>query len=474
MAAIANAGEERPAAPKALTRAAMIAVALLVGLAIIPRLLIYWSIQFPAPSGDAILFASVSSYHCREGVFLTPIFPLDPSGEYKYIWHAIGQPAVISLLNFDCSNAGLFIALTAVIVLTVAISFLLLASRVSFLLWMAFILALFALQVKQGFRPETLAIPVVLLLEHFRAKVQSSAWICFLLLLAWIHPTVFILHAAYSLCTMERAQWDTIVRTSKTWIPMSAGVTLALVALYPFKISELLNGIVLQGKLFSQRTDGSLFTYYIRSDFFPMFGLAFAGVYLMQVWRHKALILMAPMIWFYAVRVPPAYYNIVPLFVALLHGLLLQPRNTEQSASRPGDTRQGAGVALGLVGILAWAGITQGNLRDLHSYSTYHATLSSSIARYRQLESEGATVCKVPPFFSLFLPSTFFAPSYDPGSRQCGANVGAQRSVDLVAGSLGAEPNCVPWARGQEKNVLDSIYKTDSGYSFSECKAAGR
>lgn len=446
-------------------------IVLVAALVIVPRLLLYGSIQFPAPVGDEILFASVASYHCREGVFATPIFPLDASGEYKYIWHAIGQPALLSYLNPGCTNAGMFMALALIGVLTLAFAYFSLARTTGPVWALLFALAAFALQVKQGFRPETLAIPIVMLCEHFRWRLKHPAWVYGLLLLAWVHPTVFILQAVYSVLTSDRKQWLVVLNAWRVWVPVSVAALCLFVVIYPFRISELLGGLALQGQLFAERSDGELATYFLRSDFFPLFGLAFGLVYVLQALRHKALWLMMPLLWFYAFRVPPAYYNIVPLFVVLLQGLLLRAADPDHTP--PQRERKVIAFATGLAGLLACVGLAQGNLRDIHSYLSHRSTLDQASTAYARLQATDVAACKVPPFFTLFLPSSFFKPSYEVEARQCAANAPAQQRVDIFPGTGAAqrqrEPACTPWPSQNTGSLLDKVFRTDSGYSFTTC-----
>jgi hypothetical protein len=94
----------------------------LVAVLALARLLLYLGLQLPAPVGDGVLFASVAQYHCGTGRFETPIFPLDPTGAYRYIWHGIGWPWLLSLLNPTCTIEGSFLALSLVMVGTAAFS----------------------------------------------------------------------------------------------------------------------------------------------------------------------------------------------------------------------------------------------------------------------------------------------------------------------------------------------------------------
>jgi len=447
----------------------------LAALAMLVRLGIYVAIQFPAPVADGILFASVASYACREGSFATPLFPLDPSGHYRYLWHAIGQPALLAAMDVGCSPGGLFGALAIVVALSTAGAFLAVRKSAGSPLALLFALSVFALQVKQGWRPETLAIALVLLGEHLRLGRKGNGWVLVLLLLAWVHPTACVLQAAYVACTGSRSQWRQLATGAGRWLPLALALTALLIWAYPFPIAELLAGLATQGRLFAQRSDGSLVTEYLRSDFFPLFGVAFAVAFGLVLRRHRWLALMLPLLWFYAVRVPVAYYNAVPLFVALLHRLALEPAPAPTTpVGVAGLGGRAAPFTVAVAGLLAWVGIVQGDLRDLHSHATFHATLDRAQAVYQEIVAQGAVVCRVPPHFTLFLPSAAFRPDYDSRLRDCDGPDRAPGQVDLVAAAVAnpvtAPAGCVPWpAASRPATPLDSAFRRDSGYAFSVC-----
>ncbi|WP_288252806.1 hypothetical protein, partial [uncultured Hydrogenophaga sp.] len=99
--------------PRLLSWGAPLALVLILALALVSmRLWLFLALQLPAPVGDGVLFASVAQYHCGTGRFETPIFPLDPTGAYRYIWHGIGWPWLLSLLNPTCSIEGSFLSLS--------------------------------------------------------------------------------------------------------------------------------------------------------------------------------------------------------------------------------------------------------------------------------------------------------------------------------------------------------------------------
>ncbi|MGV3499172.1 MAG: hypothetical protein ACO1OR_10135 [Hydrogenophaga sp.] len=272
-----------------------VGVAVLAGIALLAvfRLGLYGFWQLPAPQGDGVLFASVAQYHCSNGQFGTPIFPLDPSGSYRYVWHGIGWPWLLSLLNPQCSISGGFMALTLVMLSTLGLVGWGFGGRHRV---GAFLLAVvvLALQAKLGFRPETLAIMLVLLAHALRSR--ADPWIAagVLSLLAWVQPTVAVLAAAHAVLTLQGPEWRRLARGLPLGLPALVVMHALIVLAYPFPIADLMQGLGLQGRQFAQRDDGSLFVYFVRSDFFPLLGLAMCAALSLSAWRRPVLLLLLP------------------------------------------------------------------------------------------------------------------------------------------------------------------------------------
>ena len=118
-------------------------------------------LQYPSPVADSSFFLSVSKFHCTDGIFRTPIFPLEEIGAL-YLWHSIMQPLIISLLSFNCSVQSFYIGLSFLIISTIFLIFLLkIKSREDKFFWI-FSMIVFALQAKQGFRNEIISIFIII------------------------------------------------------------------------------------------------------------------------------------------------------------------------------------------------------------------------------------------------------------------------------------------------------------------------
>lgn len=430
------------------------------------RLGLFLGLQLPAPVGDGVLFASVAQYHCASGVAETPIFPLDPSGGIRYVWHGIGWPLLLSWLNPDCSLLGSHIALCLVMAATAGLIAWNHRRSLGGLNTLALALVVFALQSKLGFRPETLAMPLVLLVHALRRseRVWPAVWV--LGGLAWVQPTVCLIAAAHALLVARRSDWWLLGRGAVWGLPVLAVLQGLAVLAYPFPVADLVQGLLLQGRQFSGRDDGSLFTYYLRSDFFPLLGLAMALVYARAVWRRPTLLGLLPAIVYFGLRVPPTFYNLVPLFVVLLAASLDEGEPRGRSAL----------PTLWLCALLALAGLAQSVLRDGVTAWRDPGPASAALARAEAWQAQGGVVCGVPPWFTLLVPAPAFAPSYQARWAACDTAAPGPR-IDLVPLALlpqrGDATGCErPPAARPLPGWLNALVRNGSGYRVVPCPAA--
>ena len=452
-------------------RPLLLAVAVAGAVLLLTRLLLGLLIQYPAPDGDSVLFASVAHYHCGTGRFETPIFPLDPAGGIRYVWHGIGHPALLSWLSPTCDVAGLYLAQTLILLAAGALAWLTVAPRRGQLLAVLFALVVMTLLAKQGFRPETSATVLALLAEWMRARQRSTAWALAVGLQAWVQPTTFILYLAWVLASADAAELRRLLRQAPVWLPSSLLLQAGLWLLYPFPLHDLLQGLSQQGQSFAQRSDGSFFLYLIRSDFFPLFGLLFAAAFAqVAAWRPRVVLLL-PLLWFYGWRVPPTYYNLVPVFAWLLLALLLREEAGTAGTSDT-DRRPVATVLAGA--LLATGGLSQSALRDVNSWLQYGTTQTVARAQWQSLRSQGLVACAVPAHFTLMLPADAFERSHTPRLLACGLAPEWQRR-DLVSSvAMKNRPDagaCTQWPQRHGLPGVDKVFRSDSGYGFHVCPA---
>lgn len=469
-------GASAPRAVPGAWRWPVLLCAALATVLVAARLWLGLRLQLPAPVGDGVLFASVAQYHCATGRFETPIFPLDPTGAYRYIWHGIAWPWLLSLLNPTCSIEGSFLALSLVMLATVALAWWALARSQGRLVAAAFALTVFALQAKLAFRPEVLAIALVLVAEAWRARGWLWCWVWPLSLLAWVQPTVLLVAAAHAALTLQRADWRTLWRDALPGLGLALALHGTVAAFYPFPLADLLLGLSLQGQGFAARNDGGLFTYYLRSDFFPALGLAMLAAFALAAWRRPVLLLMLPLIAYFGLRVPPAFYNLVPLFVALLMGLLRDGDSPALTApTRSTAPRRHVLAVLALAASLAALGLVQSVARDGLGAWRQNTPADQALALLHAQQAQGQRVCGVPPWFTLLLPASAFEPAHAVRLRGCPVHGG----IDLVADTaLARHPRAADCQRGATaalpgwlEGSMGRLFRSSTGYAVAVCPA---
>lgn len=440
-------------------------ILILLGVLLTARFILNLVLQFPAINGDSILFASVANYHCTTGRFETPIFPLDPSGGIRYVWHGVVHPAVLSWLALGCGAGGLYLAQTFLMLVTVVCAWLFVRAPRGMWWAVCIAVALVALQTKQGFRPEATAMLLVLITEWLRSQRHSVGWMVLAGVQAWLHPTAFIFYVAYVLLSTGKDEVLWLFSQWRQWLLLTLASQVLLLWMYPFPIADLFQGLALQGETFAARSDGSIWTYHIRSDLFPLFGLVFLATLLTVSLHRPVFLLLLPLCWYYGVRVPPTYYNLLPLWVCLAWFLTVQmlPSSLDRWSRR---------VVFGSA-VLASVGLFQSVARDTHSWFKYGASLSKAQETINEIESQGLVVCGVPAYFTLIYPSGGFSASHQPQWHGCEKSSDTLKR-DLVSPTAIKErkdaSSCTAWPlRSTGLPGLSAIFKTDSGYSFYVC-----
>lgn len=451
-------------------RAFQIALLSIGLVALLARLIINLMWQLPAPIEDSALFASVSINKCVHGIYGTPTFPLDPTGADRYIWHGIVSPALVSFLMPSCDVLGLFAAQTAIMVLTF-----LFVTYATFKgcrnIFTALIVGVIAaaLQAKIQFRPEAVAIFLYVLAEFVRKNGFMALWGVTACAIAWTQPTAAIIYGTYALLSVKKSELTLIWRNILIFIALIAIFNLVAVYLYPFPIRDLLDGLAVQGQNFVDREDGTVFQYFIRSDFFPLFGFALLLSFGLRCVERPALILLIPLLWFYALRVPPAYYNCAPLLVMSIYLGAIRPLT--QSADLRLTRISKASILV--VGALAACGLWQGVARDLNSKMAYGVGPAKALEVAISIEKSGKKICGMPAFFPLLMPGRQFASSFDPKFSLANCEAGPDQDViDLVQSSSADKQRvekCFYPFESSSSSFLGKIFRSDSGYSFYLC-----
>jgi hypothetical protein len=448
------------------------------------RLVLFVAWQYPAPVGDSPLFLAVSHYHCTDGTFRSPIFPID-SELGRYTWHGIFQPALISALSPDCSMQGHYVALTVLMLATFGLSWF--ATRRLGLNWLIipFAAIIFALQAKQGFRPEIVAIFLALLTEHLIVQ-RSKFFIAPLAAMAWTHPIAFVVYVLYIASYQDKAFYQGVAQNLWAHVATAAAVNAAFLLTYPFPIGDHIHGLLLQGQKVSAASSAEwpkrIVNYALISHFFPAFGISLLACILFLMNHRKRIALMFLVVYYFWVRKPELVYNVMPLFVAMLYQVTnlsfkkTKPLPHSTLASGTSTERQmhfGGGLVVAIA-VLAMAGLAQGIARDVASIQNYGASIESSKSLYTRWKAEGHVVCAAPMFFTQFLPFDQFTKSYGSVLEECVQALSTNQPPKLYdvfsnSGHAHTEATCHTSHERKGNGVLGKIFKSDSGYSFSIC-----
>lgn len=375
------------------------------------RFVIEYVFLLPSPVADPAYFITASVNYCGSQYLGTTVYPIDPTGQSRMIWHGFVSPMLFGALNPTCAARNYYLILWAIKASTAALIVLLGRQR-RYAVLRTLGLSLFALaaQTAIGFRPETLVLFLLVLAElaidrqrYFLIGAVLGALIC-------TQPTVAGLYGL----ALVLLRPELIRRWSSIGLACSVMVVV-LTYLYPFPVLDLINGIRLQAQRLIHRSDGSVISYYLLNPALPGWGLLMLG----GVWvnlRHKRLLLLVPPLWFFGPRVPPVYYNLVPICWVLCVAAF--------DASR--KVANAIGVAALLVGTL---GLGLMSARDVLTMYRYGDTFRTTRAQVAQLSAQGADFATAVPFLALTNPDMRFT---DPTLKSATATSG-RRAIDTFA-----------------------------------------
>ena len=435
---------------------------------VISKLLILIFFQYPSPVGDSIYFLSVSKFHCMDGIFRTPIFPLDENGN-RYLWHGIIQPFLISFLSYDCSIQSFYFAICLLIICTLFLVFFLkIKSYEKKFIWI-FSIIIFSLQVKQGFRPEIISIFLILLIEYFFLK-KNYLFTLPLVFLAWSHPAAFLIEIIFLSLRLDKELFIIFLKNlSKIFFTIILA-NILIAYLYPFNVYDHINFLIKQAHLINAKISEDFYTYFIRSDFFPLFGVSFFFILVFLFYLNKKFLLLCLPIYYFGTRFPEGYYNLIPLYISIIYHInyiLSEKLNYKRS------------LLLNLfkyyllfVFFMSIIGLSQGLARDLFSKLNFNTSLQSTKKIYNDLIAQNNEVCEIPFFFTLFLNFDELEKNYTP-SKKCNKNKKNILNIYPVNSYNLNElknKNCI--LSDKSNNILSFInpFKSESGYSVYICK----
>lgn len=411
----------------------------------------------PSPVGDGGFFITASVNYCVSGFLGTTAYPIDPTGQSRMVWHGFASTMLFGAASTSCSARGYYLVLWLLKALTLG-AVVVLARRQDYSRAATVGLALFVLaaQTASGFRPETLAMLLVVLAEI--ALAGGGYWLLGVLAgtLLCTQPTVA---GIYALATL-------ILRPEliKRWFPIGVGAVLTtatLLWLYPFPAADLLAGIRLQAVRLAGRFDGGVLTYYLLNAAMPGWGLLLLGAVAMVARRAPWFLLILPVLWFFGPRVPPVFYNLVPLTVALM--VVVLERSPPVSANRLGLLALGVG-ALGL-------GLATS--RDLMTAYRYGDTFAATSARVTALAAEGRAFGYVPPMLALTNPELRLM---YPAARSGAKNASPSPGLDLYAVNGMPRAPCPAESRKETPVSLTvgrkTVFNSNSGWMIYVCDPA--
>jgi hypothetical protein len=310
--------------------------------------------MLPPMAGDSVAFMPISFFVANGQGWINPFSDLDFAGGGRFVWHGWLQPVLIGWI-VPGSWQSIFVAkglLSALAFCIYAYSLNAVkpcACRIALLVPGALIIRLL------NARPEVLAMIWLLLFlqwarnQHARGvplqgAQTSIACAVLLALLGVTQPTVAILTAVVIGIWWTSSGFGFF----KLWRIGTAGLAAILVCIlvtqvvHPFGAGEWIKGLVYQGRNLAHRNDGRLVDYYITNPNFLGCGiwvaiLTWIGVHFAlrktptngRIPTLMLLAILAVAIWYFALRVPPTFYNALVFVVpgiALLVNRPLQRR----------------------------------------------------------------------------------------------------------------------------------------------------
>lgn len=412
--------------------------------------------HLPSPVGDSSYFISASVNYCRTGFLGTTAFQIDPTGQARMIWHGFVSPMLFSRMSYNCSATGLYITLWAVKALTsAAVIWTGLRRRQSLAIIAGLLAFAFAAQSVIAFRPESVGLLLIALAE---VAFECEAPLLLGLLLGTLlctQPTLAALHGL--VLVIARFSW--LWRRRMYFTLGYAAAVGVLFAWYPFPAVDLLKGIALQAKMIVARSDGNVLSYYLLVPFLPFWGGLLVVTWSIMISRNRMYLALAPFLWFFGPRLPPTYYNLMPICWTLM--VLVCMRSSER-------TSQILGVASFS---LATLGLATLSARDVLTIEAYADTFRATHNQIAQLAQSGAIIGEVPAFVSLTNPSLGVT---DPSVIRLPANSSGTRTYALYA--VNGRPHSPCGEISPEPRVSLSVgqftpFKSNSGWMTYVCRS---
>ena len=285
----------------------------------------------PSPTGDDLWFLKLSFNICRDNLFVATnhsIFEIN-SEALKWTTHGWFNQYLMGKLNFNCSLEGIFLFNFFIKILSSILIYLTLKEKkIDFMFIFILILLTLTIQLKLQFRPETFVIFLYLLLIYNFFKHHFVIVGMLLATIFFTQPTIFTLFSLFGLIIYSK-------ECINNYLEILIGIFISsslLIYIYPYSFFDFIDGLwqhkaayegtgtLLSGGI-NQAYTNDLITYYVKTNFLPLFGFLFLSIYLFLIYKKKLLILTIPFVFYFGPNVPLANYVLIgltPLLVILL------------------------------------------------------------------------------------------------------------------------------------------------------------
>ncbi len=421
---------------------------------------LYFATQIvPAPVGDSATDLEPIYNYCHSGNLVSYLVPFDPAGKFRFIWHGPLPPILYRLLAKGCDIQFLY-ELRSALFLIIPITLLILVRRgiVSNGAWFCLSIFCLAASEKVGFRPEHIAIIFVVLAYisrvYDRITLEGVCSACIFL----SSPIAGCLYA------ITRASDSSVTDVKDVPLLLVGAISAAVVVffLYPYPFADWLGGMLIQAKIVSSGSAGDIYTYFIRSDFLPFWGLSLGIIFVAAVvsagrngLKYVALL---PFIWYFGLRRPTTSYNLLTTVVLLyLQGYPVM--------SRP--LRAIAGISLLVPGLL---GLAQLSWRDEVSMLVYPDSFNRTRLEIAGLSAEGERIIGTPSF-AIFTNPELRALASGYSSRPETGELAGKIVITQNSGSGGnACPKGTTLIGGQPKRPWWFLFKSSSSWAVNVCR----
>lgn len=439
--------------------------ALLVGLlAIAFAARFYFATQLlPAPVGDSVAYLEPIYNYCHGNQLTSYLWVgnVDPTGEHRFIWQGPLPPIVYRLLAKGCSLRLLF-ELRCALFLIIPLALIVLVRRGLLSAGAWFCLSIFCLAaVERGqFRPEYFCMIFVVLAYVVRVSagifLEGICWGCLFLSSPVSGGLYGVARAADS--------GPAGLRELPYFLAGAIPAMVLIFLLYPYHFGDWLIGMKLQALLINGRSDGDIYTYYIRSDFLPLWGFSLGFIILVSIFSNLRYLLLLPFVWYFGIRVPPTSYNVLTTVTLVF----LQ--------TYPLVSRRLRGLAVASLLVPGLLGLIQITARDGVSMLYYPDSFNRTQSTIASLIASGADI-KGAPFFTFFSNPELYdlsgkgfpaivAPRQKGGTSQPERILIAQES-----GSGGAAcPQGTTSITPQRQRPWWLVFRTSSSWAINLCK----